>query len=54
MPELPLDVLNVELWFVIRNKFPQRTKVLLPLERDDAFTSLNGHSARKIAVLVVV
>jgi len=34
------------------HKFPQRAKVLLPLESDAAFTSLNGHSARKSAVLV--
>jgi len=35
-------------------KFSQKAVVLLPLESDAAFNSLNGHSARWSAVLVVV
>ena len=35
-------------------KFPHRAVVLLPLENDDACTSFNGHSIRKIKVLVLV
>ena len=35
-------------------KFPQRAVVLLVLESDGACTILNGHSARKSAVLVLV
>ena len=35
-------------------KFPQRAVVLLPLERDAACTSLNGHSAWKSAFLDLV
>jgi len=34
-------------------KFPQRAVVLLLLEGDAAYTSLNGHSAGKCAVLVL-
>jgi hypothetical protein len=42
-------------WIVIYyrgRKFPQRAKVLLQLEIVAVFTSLNDHSARKIALLV--
>jgi len=35
-------------------KFPQKAAVILLLERDAACTSLNGHSAGKSAVLVLV
>jgi hypothetical protein len=35
-------------------KFPLRAVVMLPLESDGACTSLNGHSARKSAMLVLV
>ena len=35
-------------------KFPRRSLVVLVLESDGAYTSLNGHSARKSAVLVLV
>jgi hypothetical protein len=35
-------------------KFPHRAVVLLELESDGACTCLNGHSARKSAVLVLV
>ena len=35
-------------------KFPRRAAVLLVLESDGACTGLNGHSGRKIAVLVLV
>jgi len=35
-------------------KLPQRAVILLVLESDVAYTSLNGHSARKSAVLVLV
>jgi hypothetical protein len=34
--------------------FSQKAMVLLVLESDAACTSLNGHSARKSAVLVLV
>jgi hypothetical protein len=47
----------IKFWIVIYykgRKYPQIVVVLLPLESDAAFTTLNGHSARKIAVLVVV
>ena len=45
------------MWIVIYYrglKFPHRSVVLLVLESDGACTSLNGHSARKSAVLVLV
>ena len=35
-------------------KYPHRAAVLLVLERDSACTGLNGRSARKISVLVLV
>jgi hypothetical protein len=35
-------------------KFPQRAVILVVLESDAACISLNGHSARKCAVLVLV
>jgi hypothetical protein len=47
----------IKCWIVIYYrglKFPHRAVVLLVLETDGACTSLNGHSGRKIAVLVLV
>jgi len=53
--ESPLDVLNVDFVIYYRgHKFPRRAKVLLQPGSDAAFSSLNSHSARKIAVLFVV
>jgi hypothetical protein len=52
-----ISITCIKRWIVVYyggHKFPQRAKFLLPLERDDAFTCFNGHSARKSAVLVVV
>ena len=48
---------NIKFWIVISYrglKFPHRAAVLLVLESDGACTSLNGHCARKSAVLVLV
>jgi hypothetical protein len=35
-------------------KFPQREMVLLSLDSDAACTNLNGHSAIKIAIFVLL
>ena len=51
------SILCIKIWIVIYyrgRKFAHKAVVLLPLESDAAFTSLNDHSARKSAVLVVV
>jgi len=52
--QAPLDVSKFELRFVIENLFAQKAMVFLVLDGDAAYTSLNGHSARKSAVLVLV
>jgi len=53
--EAPLDVLKFELWYIIGDlNFPNRAVVLLVLESDGACTGLNGHSARKLAVFVLL
>jgi hypothetical protein len=48
---------SIKSWIMIyygEFKFPQTATVLVPLSSDDACTSLNGHSAWKSTVLVLV
>jgi len=45
--ESAIDVLKIDLRFMIGDRFPQQAVVLLVLESDAACTILSGHSAKK-------